>query len=239
MRNGRCGPCVWKFVSNCERQCRATKRRGSATSIVSVGARGLRSRQAWCGRRWTGDASQLNLDLRFPSHVHTSQHFTARPRHVPRGLHRASHAFADMSVDPVFWVLSVFPMPWMFTHVALGSGHHIRNRAFSIHRDFWSPALSRIRLPLSRPSFLHHTRTQAETVRGPSRVRSRRRGLRTLAIDVAARHLKRFQFLSGGVGIGRKERSELHVPSLPCSFEGVSVIAQLLTALLKCCLCWN
>ena len=90
--------------------------------------------------------------------------------------------------------------------------------------------MSRIRLPLSRPSFLHLTRTQAETVRGPSWVSNRCRGLRTLAIDVAARHLERFQFVSGGVGIGRKERSELHVPSLPCSLEGFSVVAQLLTA---------
>ena len=109
MRNGRCGPCERKFVSDSERQCRATKRRGSATSNVSVGARGFRSRQAWCGRRWTGDASQLNFDLLFPSHVHTSQHFTARPRHVPSGLHTASHAFADMSVDPVFRGCPCFP----------------------------------------------------------------------------------------------------------------------------------
>ena len=109
VRNGRCGPCERKFVSDCERQCRATKRRGSATSNVSVGARGFRSRQAWCGRRWTGDASQLNFDLLFPSHVHTSQHFTARPRHVPSGLHTASHAFSDMSVDPVFGCCPCFP----------------------------------------------------------------------------------------------------------------------------------
>ena len=42
----------------------------------------------------------------------------------------------------------------MFTHVALGSGHHIHNSSYSIYHDSWSAAVTRIRLPLLLPSFL-------------------------------------------------------------------------------------
>ena len=178
------------------------------------------SPRPWCGRRWTGDASQLNFDLRFPSYVHTSQHFTARPPHVPRGLHTASHAFADMSVDPVFGCCQCFPC----------RGCSLMSR--------WAPATTSATVPSPSTVTPGLPPCRASASLSPvlpssiTRARRQRRFAVPLGSEIDAevfapwpssslqRHLRIFQCVSGGVGIGRKERSKLHVSSLPCSLEG-------------------